>query len=384
MHFNVGTFDNCKEKPLNLSNETELIGKGSFNRVYKTGLTMPDGNKTEAVFRITYNKTDPVSNRSMQIKHFFIELRGLFIQSLLDCENVCKVYDFGFRIDDDGKIIGIYAFLEYLPFELFYLFNPTSIDNESIRSSYYTNLEKMIGNTEKMGNVILGVTNALKFIHERHIAHSDIKLENICLSKDGIAKLVDFGLSRYFKRDCVSGFYGTPGYVDIYTANNKQVCIKSDIYSLGIVLFESFFIMDQAFYDTYHTIGYQYISLLQIQKKILETIPRRYNIDVKNITKLRVLILTLLNENIKNRVDGNGAFDAISTFFSQLPEPEPEPAPVPTGTSTKRSSSSYDIPPPPPRRSSSFGGSKRKTQKKQGSKRKPPKRKTSKKNPTTI
>jgi serine/threonine protein kinase len=76
--------------------------------------------------------------------------------------------------------------------ELFYLFNPTSIDNESIRSSYYTNLEKMIGNTEKMGNVILGVTNALKFIHERHIAHSDIKLENICLSKDGIAKLVDF------------------------------------------------------------------------------------------------------------------------------------------------------------------------------------------------
>ncbi|XP_073899567.1 serine/threonine-protein kinase Nek5 isoform X2 [Castor canadensis] len=94
-------------------------------------------------------------------------------------------------------------------------------------------------------NQILGwfvqISLGLKHIHDRKILHRDIKAQNIFLSKnDTVAKLGDFGIARVlnhsmeFARTCV----GTPYYLSPEICQNKPYNNKTDIWSLGCVLYE--------------------------------------------------------------------------------------------------------------------------------------------------
>ncbi|GFQ76787.1 hypothetical protein TNCT_656011 [Trichonephila clavata] len=81
---------------------------------------------------------------------------------------------------------------------------------------------------------------AVKHVHDRRILHRDIKTQNIFLTKSGIAKLGDFGIARILNntselaRTCI----GTPYYLSPEICENKPYNNKSDIWSLGCVLFE--------------------------------------------------------------------------------------------------------------------------------------------------
>uniref|UniRef100_A0A2K6G2Z2 non-specific serine/threonine protein kinase n=1 Tax=Propithecus coquereli TaxID=379532 RepID=A0A2K6G2Z2_PROCO len=85
------------------------------------------------------------------------------------------------------------------------------------------------------------ISLGLKHIHDRKILHRDIKAQNIFLSKNGIvAKLGDFGIARVLNnsmelaRTCV----GTPYYLSPEICQNKPYNNKTDIWSLGCVLYE--------------------------------------------------------------------------------------------------------------------------------------------------
>eukprot|EP00794_Sanderia_malayensis_P007278 gene7278-8089_t len=81
---------------------------------------------------------------------------------------------------------------------------------------------------------------ALKHIHDRKILHRDLKSQNIFLTKHGIVKLGDFGIARVLKstvelaRTCI----GTPYYLSPEICENRPYNNKSDIWSLGCVLYE--------------------------------------------------------------------------------------------------------------------------------------------------
>ena len=81
---------------------------------------------------------------------------------------------------------------------------------------------------------------AIKHIHDRKILHRDIKSQNIFLTKHGLAKLGDFGISRClnFTLDKVSTVVGTPYYLSPEIVQNKPYSFKSDIWSLGVILYE--------------------------------------------------------------------------------------------------------------------------------------------------
>ena len=81
---------------------------------------------------------------------------------------------------------------------------------------------------------------ALKHIHEKKIIHRDLKSGNIFLMKSGLVKIGDFGISKGFERtmDKARTMVGTPYYLSPEILENKPYDSKTDIWSLGVLLYE--------------------------------------------------------------------------------------------------------------------------------------------------
>lgn len=84
------------------------------------------------------------------------------------------------------------------------------------------------------------VARALHHANEYGIVHRDIKPENLMITPDGTVKVLDFGIARARTLPSItqSGFIGSPYYISPEQAMGEAVDIRSDIYSLGIVLYE--------------------------------------------------------------------------------------------------------------------------------------------------
>ncbi|HEY8809415.1 MAG TPA: protein kinase [Solirubrobacterales bacterium] len=85
------------------------------------------------------------------------------------------------------------------------------------------------------------VARGLGVAHARNMVHRDIKPQNVLIDEEGRAKLTDFGISRQLEQDGVTAtgrVLGTTDYVAPEQAMGKAVDPRSDIYSLGVVLYE--------------------------------------------------------------------------------------------------------------------------------------------------
>nr|XP_040257353.1 putative receptor-like protein kinase At4g00960 isoform X3 [Aegilops tauschii subsp. strangulata] len=89
-------------------------------------------------------------------------------------------------------------------------------------------------------DTIRGICLGLHHLHEHRILHGDIKPDNILLGDDMTPKIADFGLSRLLEqgksRILIEKKYGTQGYTAPEYTNNGEFTIKSDIYSLGVLI----------------------------------------------------------------------------------------------------------------------------------------------------
>lgn len=89
--------------------------------------------------------------------------------------------------------------------------------------------------------IIGQVCDALHYAHQQHIVHRDIKPENILIDNQGVVKVTDFGIAKLTSSVTVTSdrIVGTPEYLSPEQAQGQQrILPASDIYSLGIVLYE--------------------------------------------------------------------------------------------------------------------------------------------------
>ncbi|WP_456380853.1 protein kinase domain-containing protein [Thiolapillus sp.] len=91
-------------------------------------------------------------------------------------------------------------------------------------------------------DIIHSIGSALEFVHQMDIVHRDIKPENILFHKSGIPKITDFGVAKALDRDMNLTLDGTalgsPYYLSPEQAEGKDLDGRSDIYALGVILFE--------------------------------------------------------------------------------------------------------------------------------------------------
>ena len=90
-------------------------------------------------------------------------------------------------------------------------------------------------------NVAIQIASALEMAHKNNIIHRDIKPHNIIITEDGVAKVTDFGIAKAVSNSTITAFGTTIGSVHYFSpehARGGYTDAKSDLYSLGIVLYE--------------------------------------------------------------------------------------------------------------------------------------------------
>ncbi len=90
-------------------------------------------------------------------------------------------------------------------------------------------------------NVGIQIASALETAHKNNIVHRDIKPHNIIITEDGVAKVTDFGIAKAVSNSTITAFGSTIGSVHYFSpehARGGYTDAKSDLYSLGVVLYE--------------------------------------------------------------------------------------------------------------------------------------------------
>jgi len=107
-----------------------------------------------------------------------------------------------------------------------------------------------IANQKKVGKVcysedqildwFVQMALAIKHIHDKKILHRDLKTQNIFMTQSGQIKIGDFGIARVLQHtyDCAQTAIGTPYYLSPEICQEKPYNQKSDIWSLGCILYE--------------------------------------------------------------------------------------------------------------------------------------------------
>ncbi len=103
--------------------------------------------------------------------------------------------------------------------------------------------EQQLLPTQKAVEICIRIANGIQAAHELGILHRDVKPGNILLTRDGAAKLADFGIAHLGETSAdltqTGMLVGTPAYMSPEQAAGNQLDPRSDVYSLGCVLYET-------------------------------------------------------------------------------------------------------------------------------------------------
>ena len=201
------------------------IGKGGMGRVY---LGVHEKTDRKVAIKVLPEEFLEDKKRSEYLR------RELKIARELDHPNVVDIFDIlELRRKSDGKPQG-FMLMEY-------------IDGENLRAHIDAGNLSLTRRLELCEQICAG----LNYIHRHRlkdgryhsIVHRDIKPENILITKAGRVKIVDFGLSveeKAFSFLRSKSRAGTPRYMSPEQIRGKRVDERSDIYSLGVCMYEMF------------------------------------------------------------------------------------------------------------------------------------------------
>ena len=94
---------------------------------------------------------------------------------------------------------------------------------------------------EEVVRCLLQVARALVYAHKEGVVHRDIKPENVMVTRDGVVKVMDFGLAKKHDASTLTAtgaIFGTPAYLPPEQARSEPVDAAADQYSFGVMAFE--------------------------------------------------------------------------------------------------------------------------------------------------
>ena len=188
----------------------EELGKGGMGKVYKVFDT-----KIKEKIALKLIKPEIASHKET-IERFSNEIR---LARKISQRNVCRMFDIG---EAEG---GHFITMEY-------------VSGEDLKTMIRMAAGLSIGAVLSIGKQ---VCDGLAEAHSLGVVHRDLKPQNIMIDKGGNAKIMDFGIARSIREKGITGpsvLIGTPEYMSPEQAEAKEVDHRSDIYSLGIILYE--------------------------------------------------------------------------------------------------------------------------------------------------
>ena len=188
----------------------EELGKGGMGRVYRV-----EDTKVKEEIALKLIKPEIASNKKI-IERFKNELK---ITRKIRHKNVCGMFDLGEEKN-----------LHYITMEY--------ISGQDLKGLIRQTGQLTIGKTISIAKQIC---EGLAEVHSLGVVHRDLKPNNIMIDRGGNAKIMDFGIARAVKSKSITGSgitIGTPEYMSPEQVEGKDVDQRSDIYSLGIILYK--------------------------------------------------------------------------------------------------------------------------------------------------
>lgn len=189
----------------------EKIGNGGMATVYKATDKVLKRNVAVKILRDEFTTDDEF------IKRFEVEAQSA---ARLTHPNIVSIYDVGV----DGN-------LYYIVMEL--------IQGKTLKEIIVK--EKGPLPWKWSINVSIQIASALEMAHRNNIIHRDIKSHNIIITEDGVAKVTDFGIAKAVSNSTITAFGTTIGSVHYFSPEHARggfTDAKSDLYSLGVVMYE--------------------------------------------------------------------------------------------------------------------------------------------------
>ena len=188
----------------------KLIGEGGMANVYLGYDTILERDVAVKVLR------GDLADDEKFVRRFRREAQSA---SLLNHPNIVQIYDVG---EDDGNF---YIVMEYIKGQTL---------KQIIKKRGHLSLAETI-------DIMSQLTDGLSHAHESYIIHRDIKPQNIMVLDDGMVKITDFGIAMAVNASDLTqtnSVMGSVHYLPPEQASGRGSTIKSDIYSLGIVMYE--------------------------------------------------------------------------------------------------------------------------------------------------
>lgn len=187
-----------------------MIGEGGMANVYLAHDTILDRDVAVKILR------GDLADDEKFVRRF---QREAISASSLSHPNIVEMYDVG---EDDGQY---YIVMEY-------------VEGKTLKS-----LIKRRGalTLPEVIDIMLQLTSAVACAHDSYIIHRDIKPQNVLIKEDGTVKITDFGIAMALNSNELTqtnSVMGSVHYLPPEQANGSGATIKSDIYSLGILMFE--------------------------------------------------------------------------------------------------------------------------------------------------
>ncbi|MCI5600529.1 MAG: serine/threonine-protein kinase [Hallerella porci] len=257
-----------------------VLGKGGMGYVYKA---LQKNLKREVALKVLDASSDKES-----IERFYMEAQAM---KELDHQNLVQVFDFGRQGNQ--------------------LFISMTYVRGSTLSELLEHRRRL--DFDAIEIITKQVARGLLYAHSKGIVHRDVKPSNIMITHDNRVYLMDFGISHIqsAERLTLTGMtMGTPEYMSPEQCHGDEVTIGSDIYSLGVILFEM----------TCGRLPFTGSKPIEIaMKHVQEEPPNPENFRPDMPKGLAKLILKCLKKNVSDRFKNMQEFlDALDIVFAPL------------------------------------------------------------------